>query len=85
MMASPVRAWEPDRLPPGYTLAMNAGTAHMSFADGDGVVRYPPNGSVLELIASQLSADTPTTQAAVETSVRAAIHDGRQIAFQTRR
>ena len=29
LMTSPVRAWEPDQLPPSYTLGLNAGTAHM--------------------------------------------------------
>jgi hypothetical protein len=38
LMASPVRAWEPDQLPPSYTLGLNAGTAHTGFADGAGGV-----------------------------------------------
>jgi hypothetical protein len=48
LMASPVRAWEPDQLPPSYTLGLNAGTAHMGFADGaGGVLGNRATGSTL--------------------------------------
>jgi len=48
LMASPVRAWEPDQLPPGYTLGLNAGTAHMGFPDGaGGVLGNVATGSIL--------------------------------------
>src|SRR5258708_16107127 len=55
LIASPVRALEPDQLPPSYTLGLNAGTAHMGFADGAGGVLR--NRST----ASALGADTIPT------------------------
>ena len=48
LMASPVRALEPDQLPPSYTLGLSAGTAHMGFADGaGGVLGNRATGSTL--------------------------------------
>jgi hypothetical protein len=48
LMASPVRALEPDQLPPNSTLGMNAGTAHVGDADGAGsVLGNVATGSVL--------------------------------------
>jgi hypothetical protein len=48
LMASPVRALEPDQLPPSHTLGLNAGTAHMGFDDGaGGVLGNRATGSTL--------------------------------------
>jgi hypothetical protein len=47
LMASPVRAWEPDQLPPSYTLGMKAGTAHMGLDGGGGVLGNGAIGPVL--------------------------------------
>jgi hypothetical protein len=48
LMASSVRALEPDQLPLSYTLGLNAGTAHMGFPDGaGGVLGNSATGSTL--------------------------------------
>src|SRR5262249_53118750 len=48
LMASPVRAWELDQLPPSYTLGLNAVTAQMGVADGaGGVIGNVATGSTL--------------------------------------
>src|SRR5215472_14232222 len=48
LMASPVRAWEVDQLPPSYMLGMNAVTGHTGFSDADGgVLGDRANGSIL--------------------------------------
>jgi hypothetical protein len=48
LMTSPVRAWEPDQLPPSYTLGLNAVTAQMGATDGaGGVIGNVATGSTL--------------------------------------
>jgi hypothetical protein len=48
LMASPVRALEPDQVPASFALGLNAGTAHMGFDDGaGGVLGNVATGSTL--------------------------------------